>query len=144
MKEYKQLSADFREDTEKDWKLSLDRRAAAFMLPVPAFRTEYERYDNVCIEYYFRDTVLDQKTGAGHGLTFEYPPATVRGKSLDDEHQIKVNAARFVRDGKLIFAEQIVPALAPSEFEPFRAVFEKIIELGERLGQANVGPGMTD
>jgi hypothetical protein len=133
LREYKQLRNDYSE--QNDFRISKSRNAAALLLPIPPGREEYARFENLCIEYYFADSCLQPKTPEGYGLIFEFPPITQRIGSTSIVETIPNTRleTRKIRSGKSVFAKKIVPTLPPNEFESFKPLFERIIELVQIL-----------
>lgn len=128
IKAYNGLDKDFKEDAENEWKISLERGAGAMLLPVPQGKEEYDRYKNLCIEFFFSESALSQRNEQGIGLKFSYPPPKVKGVEVP-EANIQIPGTRSIESGKVAFAESIVPALKPEEFEPFKMLFEKLARL---------------
>ena len=132
IKAYENLHAEFE---EKDgFKVSTDRNAAAFLLPIPAGKEKLAELDKLWIEYYFSETALKTKTDDGRCLVFEYKPIVVT-KRIENKiiEEIKTNEKNLetaiIKDGKRVFAEVIVPTLSVDEFKDFELVFEKINEI---------------
>ncbi len=132
-KEYAKLQSDFIGDEANGWKISNMRKAAGVLLPIPHGKENYDYYHNLSIEFYFSEPVLSAKTEKGQGLEFEFPPITIKGTKLPDSEQKKILETRTIKSGKMIFASEIVPELEPTEFEPFKSLFEKLIALIEHI-----------
>lgn len=128
-RQFKDLSNDYILDTENDWKLSPARKAGAFLLPVPTDKEGYAHYKNLSIEFLFSEEVLSKKTEKGLGLSFDFPPAKIKGMPVLEESQIEVLDTRIIKSGKAEFANEIVPALEESEFIHFKIIFEKITDI---------------
>jgi hypothetical protein len=133
IKAYKSLhSSEFEE--QDDYKISMDRNAAAILLPIPAGREKLAELEKLWIENYFSETAQNAKTDDGKGLVFEYKPVVVTKRienkiieeTKTDERSLET---AVIKDGKKIFAEKIVPTLPVDEFKPFELVFEKINEI---------------
>jgi RNA-directed DNA polymerase len=133
---YKSLHSEFE---EKDgFKISIDRNAAAILLPIPAGKEKLANLDKLWIENYFSETVLNTKTNDEKGLVFEYKPVVVTKRieskvieeTITDEKSIET---AVIKSGKRVFAEKIVPTLSVDEFRGFELVFEKINEIAELL-----------
>ncbi len=141
IKAYKSLHSEFEE--KDDFKVSTDRNAAAFLLPIPLGKEKLAELDKLWIEYYFSETALNTKTDDGKGLVFEYKPiVTTRRIENKIIEEIKTDEKSLetavIKDGKRIFAEVIVPTLSVEEFKGFELVFEKINEVAmflQNLGQ---------
>jgi len=50
-----------------------------------------------------------------------------------DEEQRIVMESRIIKSGKMVFATEIVPTLDPVEFDTFKILFKKIIDLIEHI-----------
>lgn len=107
-------------------KRGMHGRSYAALLPAPVFREECALYENLPIEFLFRDEDL-VKSVDGKRLVLKGKKATTMvgtkkvEKPLDDFTHFK-----DVVSGKSEFAEVIVPTLEPSAFEAFDKVFEII------------------
>jgi hypothetical protein len=131
---YNKLPAYFRETAALEAKLSQNKRAAAFLLPVSPGR---EGYFNLAIEFLFSDEALSLQTAGGFGLVFRQPDIEKRarcpGNPLIGLEQSDLPETRQIVGGKTVFAEQIVPTLDRREFEHFVLVFDKIHAILEHL-----------
>lgn len=127
---YDRLPKYFDEAGEIGAKLSLSRKAAAILLPVPPGREEYAKCLNMVIEFYFSEDVLSRRTSDGYGLTFRQPDIQVRvrsgGAPVLEERPSDLPHTRQVVGGQKVFAETIVAGLDTAEFENFRLIFRKI------------------
>jgi hypothetical protein len=126
---YNSLHNDYCEDKDADWKISDQRKAGALLLSVPTGKEEYDRCENLCIEYYFSEQTLLKKDDHGIGLVFTFQPLTSGGITLLDDKQQQILETRNIKSGKKEFATSIVPSLDVVEFEPFKELIEKIINL---------------
>ncbi|HLO14902.1 MAG TPA: reverse transcriptase domain-containing protein [Anaerolineales bacterium] len=133
----KQLHNDFIIDEANRWKIAKERRAGAMLLPIPEGKEGYDYYDSLCIEFYFSESALSQKTTDGNGLIWDYIKVEMQGKRLPEDKQIQIPEARMIKAGKVPFAELIVPTLEASEFESFRPLFEILITLINRIQDSN-------
>jgi RNA-directed DNA polymerase len=126
---YERLPSYFEEVPDIGAKVSQNRKAAAFLLPVPPGKEEYAGLPNLVMEFYFSEEALSRKTDDGYGLMFRQPDIEVTVKShgtpILRREPSTLPKTRQVVDGKTVFAETIVPTLDPAEFEPFRLVFDK-------------------
>lgn len=110
-------------------KRGMHGKSYAALLPAPEFRDECAKYDNLPIEYLFRDDDFG-KTVDGKRLVLKGKKATVMvgtqkvEKPLDDLTHFKDVGA-----GKSDFAEIIVPTLESDAFDAFDRVFEIIEKL---------------
>ena len=136
LRAYKNLHSEFE---EKDgYKISVDRNAAAFLLPIPTGKEMLAALDRLWIENYFSESALNTKTDDGKGLIFEYKPVIVTKKienKVIEETKIEEQSLEtaVIRSGKRVFAEKIVPTFPEDEFKGFELVFEKINEIAEIL-----------
>ncbi|GEM_PF-670751 len=124
-RKYNNLPKSFTEETVA--KVSAQRKSMAFLLPIPLGKEGYAKYNNLCLEFYFNDSALFQRTENGQGLDFDYYEEITLINEVEKERKRSIlPEARKIKDGKTIFAEQIVPVLPASEFESFRLIFEQI------------------
>ena len=126
-------------DQDENWKISLQRKAGCFALPIPTGREKYAENKNLCIEFYFDDEVIASKNSDGRGLSLSLYLGKKEISTEDDpEMSRRYPELRKVKDdgGKMIFAKEIVPPLPVSAFEPFRLVFDKVLKLIESLENA--------
>ena len=131
------------EYTEKDdYKISEERYAAAFLLPIPDSKKNLAKLEKLWIENYFSESALDTKTEDGKGLVFDYKPRVTK-EMIGDKvvSEIKMDdksiETAIIKDGKMDFAKLIVPTLPIEEFEGFKLVFEKIDQIIELFQQRN-------
>jgi len=129
IRSYNKLHAEF---VERDGiKISTDRNAGAFLLPIPSGKEKLAELGKLWIENIFSETAQKAKTLDGRGLIFEYSPRVIReaiGDKIVRETKITEESLEtaIIKDGKKIFAEQIVPELPNEEFENFKLVFDLI------------------
>ena len=107
--------------------------AFAVLLPIPSGREAYADHGNLYLEYLFSDETLFCRTLNNRGLTFEEPHIEgifVNGKYVRYSAQQKftfmnneLEGLRKIRNGKSIFASDIVPYLHPSNFINFEPLF---------------------
>jgi len=133
LKEYNKLQSDYVGDAGEDWKVSNIRNAGGLLLPIPDGKEKFSYYENLSIEFYFNESALSKKTDKGQGLDFEFPPLTIAGKKLPAEEQKKILETRIIKSGKMVFATEIVPTLDSAEFDSFKLLFKKIIDLIEHI-----------
>ena len=123
-------------EQEDDWKISLQRKAGCFALPIPMGREKYAENKNLCIEFYFDDQVIASKNPDDRGLSLSLYLGKKEISTEDDpEMSRRYPELRKIKDdgGKMIFAKEIVPSLRVSAFEPFKLLFDKVLKLIERL-----------
>lgn len=136
IKAYKSIHSEFEE--KENFKISVDRNAAAILLPIPTGKEKLAELDKLWIENYFSETALNTKTHDGKGLVFEYKPVVItkriENKVIEeirtDERSLET---AIMKGGKRVFAEMIVPTLSIDEFKGFELVFEKINEIAVLL-----------
>lgn len=140
---YKSLHSEFE---EKDgYRISIDRNSAAVMLPIPVGKEKLAQLEKLWIENYFSETAQNVKTIDGKGLIFEYKPVVVtkriENKIFEETKTVeRTLETAVIRDGKRVFAEQIVPTLPVDEFKCFELVFEKINAIAELLQELDQNP----
>jgi hypothetical protein len=126
-------------EQDDDWKISLQRKAGCFTLPIPRGREKYAENKNLCIEYYFDDEVIESKNTDERGLSFSIYIGR-KEISLEEDPELgkKYPELRKIRDdgGKMTFAREIVPPLQESSFEAFSPFFDKVLKLIEKLEDA--------
>ncbi|MDM8527161.1 hypothetical protein QUF58_03015, partial [Anaerolineales bacterium HSG24] len=133
-KGYNQLPKNFlSEDAALQAKIARNKKAAAFLLPIPQGRERHAEFENLCIEYLFSDAVLAMKTSDGKGLELVAQQKSVKVGSVTKQFTIEDSAAHQIKGNKKAFAEQIVPTLDKTEFEAFHAIFTKIERLIQHL-----------
>ena len=155
--EFNKLSKNFKQYNRKDdIKRHSNGIAYATTLPIPSSRNEYAEAQNLCIEFYFTDEVLAQKTATGEGLVLSEP--LVRSLYLDGNKKIDLGnmplfadviaeqfsgalgCYRKVESGKVVFAEKIAPTLMREDFQEFELLFQRILEL---LADGNTTSGSS-
>jgi hypothetical protein len=108
---------------------------------VPRGKEKYAEYCNLCIEFFFSESALLQKTPEGWGLEFRYPDIETKikrhGNPVIKVEQSTLPETREIIGGKTVFAQKIVPELVTSEFAPFRIVFDKIERVLNYLHEQN-------
>ncbi|MEG4442164.1 hypothetical protein QUB47_07095 [Microcoleus sp. AT9_B5] len=108
-------------------KISQSGRSAALILPAPKGREKYAELMNLSIEFLFDDETLEVKTPSGQGLVFSYPDLEIRvkrhGNPIVEVRKSNLLETREITDGKLVFANEIVPLLEANRFLGFRKLF---------------------
>jgi len=108
-------------------KISQGGRSAALLLPTPKSREKYADLLNLSIEFLFDDETLELKNSAGQGLVFSYPDLEIRvkrhGSPVVEVRKSNLPETREIVDGKLVFANEIVPMLEADRFAEFRQLF---------------------
>ncbi len=119
---------------DSDWKVSKGRKSGALLLPIPDGKEGYVDALNLCIEFYFSEDSLNKKNDADVGLEFEFPDdITRRGKVIVRRESSTALESREIKEGKTVFANEIVPSLDKAEFESFKVLFEEIDRLVQFL-----------
>lgn len=134
IKALRNLHSEFKE--EDQFKISEDRLAAAFLLPVPSGKERLADLEKLWIENYFSESALHKTTESGKGLVFDYKPRVTKemigdkvvSETKQDDSSIET---AVIKEGKTDFARLIIPTLPVEEFEGFRLVFEKINQIAE-------------
>ncbi|MAY61791.1 MAG: hypothetical protein CML29_06235 [Rhizobiales bacterium] len=112
-------------------KKSIHGQAYATLLLPPTFREECGEYENLPIEFLFRDEHLAAEVD-GQRLNLKRKKATTLIGTKRVERELEdVTHFKDVGAGKTQFANSIVPSLPPDAFDGFEAIFvciEQIIE----------------
>jgi AAA15 family ATPase/GTPase len=107
------------------------RNGRAFAMIIPSFDgvSEYAAYRNLSIEFLFPDSALTRKHG-GNGLEFTQKRriVAVDGVKSMEEDTTEPWHRRIV-NGKVVFAEKIVPRLADKDFEGFGPLFDVVDQI---------------
>jgi len=127
LKEYP-LNRNFKERIIEGRKVnrSIHGTAYAALLPIPEFRTDCAEYENLPIEYLFRDEHLVAEVN-GKRLTLNGKKASIKmGKKHIKRDLEDVTHFKDITGGKTDFANHIVPTLPSGAFDAFDAVFDLI------------------
>lgn len=114
-------------DLFADIRSAVHGRAHGIILPVPKFRVECAKLNNLPIEYYFPDEYLGYEFQGG-GLKLKPIEAT---RKLGDE-TIRVPIGNqtqhmeIVSDTKMYFAKSVVPRLPDDAFDAFEQLFDMV------------------
>lgn len=135
-REFKNLSKNFSHpkwsDTAKQHKNKL---AWAILLPEPEFRNGFAQAKNLCIEYLFKDEVLNRHFENGKKLEIKQAqPSLTFGGQKQEELPLEISALikdkavkyRKIGSGKDKFAKEIVTRLQKDDFSAFIPIFETI------------------
>lgn len=107
-------------------KRGMHGKSYAALLPAPSFRDECAKYENLPIEFLFRDEHLG-KCVDGKCLTLKVKKATTKvGTQIVEKPLDNLTHFKDVGSGKVDFAEAIIPTFAPDAFDAFDQVFEII------------------
>lgn len=118
------------------------RKVAAVLLPIPSFRSDFDKARNLPMEYLFTDKILSRRHD-NKGINFYYEiiiPGKGKVRLTDDERKeltkldIPFARRKLENDGgKEIFSKHIVPTLSSSDFIEFKPLFELILTLINEL-----------
>jgi hypothetical protein len=108
------------------YKKGVDGQVYAMCLPAPSFRDGCKQYQNLPIEFLFRDEAISREIdGKRLVLTNKFASTKIGNEiikiPLGEETHFK-----DVKEGKKYFAEAIVPELDQDEFDAFDAIFDVI------------------
>jgi len=118
IKEYNKLPRYF-EESPNGIKHSKNNKAFAILLPVPKYRKNHAKYNNLVLEYYFRDNVLNK-------LKFSYPAIKVNNVIINGISR-KYPATRIIKDAsKKYLTETLAPKLNQKEFFSFKLIFNSV------------------
>ena len=134
-KEFKNLSKNFSiSNFNHDVKQHKNKLAWAILLPEPAFREGFTKAKNLCIEYLFKDEILEREFENGKKLEIKQAQATLLlGNQKQDELPLEITG--LIKDlkkfnkigaGKDRFAKEIVPHLKKDDFAAFETLFDII------------------
>lgn len=111
-------------------KRSRSKTAVALLLPVPDGKEEYAEISNLYIEFFFSEEALTRQNEGGQGLIIEQPEIEKRvclqGGPVIEKTRSTLAYTRQIKEGKSVFADDIIPNLDSHEFENFRIIFDKI------------------
>ncbi|MBN2041221.1 MAG: AAA family ATPase [Spirochaetes bacterium] len=124
-KEFNNLNRNFKE--KNNIKFHTNGKCAAFCLPEVKGREEYYKVNNLPIEYYFADEYLIRKTSTGHGLIIKQEKAYKKIGTFETLTEDTTEPQyRKIVDGKVLFANEIVPNFPPEAFNNFKEIFSII------------------
>lgn len=107
-------------------KRGMHGRSYAACLPAPDFRQECKDYENMPIEFLFRDEQLAEEV-EGKKLTLKRKKtSTMIGTKKIEQELPDSTHFKDVGAGKSDFADVIVPTFDPQAFDAFEKVFEMI------------------
>lgn len=110
---------------------------AGMLFPEIPNKDDYRSSNNLCIEFLFPEESLLEKHG-GRGLVFKQQTRVVRvGKLEESTEDTTEPHFRSIVDGKVWFANEVVPRLDDDAFENFEAVFEIVMEVLDSLGPSD-------
>ncbi len=133
-------------DSQPDVKVHVNDVAFAMLIPIPPERQAYADHENLCLEFLFPDSALNQKTANGRGLALQEPDAQfliVNNRKVKIPNgqlplPIPLDGLRSILGGKDTFAYEIVPTLDASQFTNFMGIFStvgKIIRSARKSGR---------
>jgi predicted ATPase len=112
-------------------------KSYAALLPTPGFRTDCAEYENLPIEFLFRDEHLAVQID-GEGLTLNRKKASTKvGTKVIQIELDDVTHLKDVGAGKPHFADVVVPTLPVDAFDAFDAVFQMISSIIEYENQGD-------
>ncbi len=142
--EFRTLSNFSAWNDRDDVKCHINGLAFAVLLPTPAGRENYDQNQALSIEFMFPDNALLTRTGDNRGLNLSLPtiqavilngrniPLDARQASqLPDQILPDFASIQVIAGGKTVFAEEVVPDLAPQDFasfEPLLITLDSIID----------------
>ena len=107
-------------------KRGMHGKSYAFCLPVPAFREDCGKYQNLPIEFMFRDEHLLREID-GEGLDLiRKKTSTKVGTQIVEQDLDDFTHFKDVGSRKGVFANRVVPTLEADAFDAFDSVFEMI------------------
>ena len=113
----------------KSQKVHKNKKAYAFLMPIPPRMDKFDQYNNLPIEFLFDEKYLRQTVnGKGLILKPEKIKRICRDKILGEEPATELFMHTIVKESKKDFAKEVVPTLPPVAFESFRLIFQ-IVEV---------------
>lgn len=104
-------------------------KAYGLCLVAPNYRDDCKSFTNLPIEFMFRDEVLGtEKNGAKLELALIEKSVTFGGKEIKQSFE-DVTHFKRVKNGKVEFANNIVPSFDAGQFQAFSVVFQTIAEI---------------
>jgi hypothetical protein len=135
-KEFGKLSKNFLNTTwSEEVKKHKNGLAWAMLLPEPEFRKGFVDARNLCIEYLFKDAILERKFKNGKQLELKPVQASlILGGHRQEELPLEVSAYlqeksiqhRKIGSGKDEFAKEIIPTLEKDDFSSFEKIIQNI------------------
>ena len=117
-------------------KKGMHGRSYAACLPAPNFRRDCREFENLPIEFMFRDEHISAEVGGMKlGLKIKKTSTMIGSKKVEQELE-DLTHFKDVVSGKTEFANNIVPTLDPDAFDAFDSVFEMIEALIQHDGTA--------
>ncbi len=124
------LDKNFIENGNKTWKAHKNGKSYAILLPVPDGKNEYEKFENLCIEFYFEDRLLSKSIdGESLVLTDGEICHLCNGKKIGTQKSLNPAHRKIDSSSKINFAEKVVPTFEKVDFAPFEALFCRINEI---------------
>jgi len=123
------LDKNYVEEPGKRWKIGKNKKAFALMLPVPIGKENFERDQNLCIEFFFSRSDLEKDVdGIRLGLTPKKVAVVCDGITIQTYDSTEFSQFT-ISANKDYFAEKIVPTLPKEAFVHFKVLFELIEEI---------------
>lgn len=114
-------------NSKVDQKVHKNKKAYAFLVPVPSGMEEFERLRNLPIEFLFEEQHLSKKVD-NEGLVLI--PRTLKtimdGEIVNQQPGDRLEFMRIEKNSKKGFAEKVVPTLPAKAFKNFTLVFDVI------------------
>ena len=140
--EFNKLSKNFTTPTPNtEIKRHKNKLAWAILLPEPEFRNGFTKAKNLCIEYLFKDEILNRKFSDGKSLEIkEAQVALLLGNQKQEELPFEVKnyfqeeSAKYrkIGTGKKKFYQEIVSTLKKDDFNAFTKLFDIIKEISSK------------
>lgn len=119
-------------EKEDGWKQHKNKKANGLLLPIPSGKELFAQYNNLCIEFYFEKSDIDQKI-EGKGLILISPRGEMKfnGVPVNVDLPNEMHLQKIDSNTKSDFAETVVPTLPVASFVHFRGLFQKILQILE-------------
>lgn len=137
IKTFGALSKSFKANEEfpGDIKLSSNNHVAAFVIPDIQGKEDYRRAKNLPIEFIFPEDAIVKQV-QGKGLVLEQKKKETRIESLCTGEELTTEPHyRKIKEGKVYFAEKVVPTFNDGCFGNFKAIFDLIQKIIGKLTQ---------
>jgi hypothetical protein len=117
-------------NSREDQKVHKNRKAYAFLVPVPPGMERFEQYHNLPIEFLFEEQYLSKRVD-NEGLVLSPKPVIriVDGVTIDKQEGDSLEFMSIQKDSKKIFAEKVVPTLPPEAFKNFELIFKVVQQM---------------
>ena len=113
-----------------DQKVHLNKKAYAFLVPVPHALEEFRKFSNLPIEFLFEEQYLRKKVdNKGLVLTAKKIETKVDGQTIEERQGDRLALMGIEKDSKKWFSERVVPTLPAKAFKNFTLIFDVIAEI---------------